>query len=120
MAGAAIYEIQKAGFEIAAIQALSFSKPNAEEFLEVYKGVVQEYSVRIVKKSSISYWNLCNWRFYYFILRKWLKNCLVECRLQLKSKDKMLMLLLEISVDHMIRLEVFFFIVDFRYNDMII
>lgn len=55
MAGAAIYEIQKAGFEIAAIQALSFSKPNAEEFLEVYKGVVQEYPVRFgfLKKCNL-------------------------------------------------------------------
>jgi len=44
MLGAVIYEIQKAGFEISALQAVSFSKPNAEEFLEVYKGVVQEYS----------------------------------------------------------------------------
>lgn len=43
MAGAALYEIQKAGFEISAIQTVNFSKPNAEEFLEVYKGVVQEY-----------------------------------------------------------------------------
>ncbi|CAF0792128.1 unnamed protein product [Brachionus calyciflorus] len=43
MAGAAIYEIQRAGYDISAIMALNFSKPNAEEFLEVYKGVLQEY-----------------------------------------------------------------------------
>lgn len=43
MAGAVIYEIQKAGFDINAIQAVNFTKPNAEEFLEVYKGVLQEY-----------------------------------------------------------------------------
>jgi nucleoside-diphosphate kinase len=43
MAGAAIYEIQKNGFEINAITAVNFTKPNAEEFLEVYKGVVHEY-----------------------------------------------------------------------------
>ena len=68
MAGAIIYEIQKAGFEIAAIQTVnkfskkflciknnisyrlkkvSFTKPNAEEFLEVYKGVLHEYPVNI-------------------------------------------------------------------------
>lgn len=43
MAGAVIFEIQKAGFEISAIQTVVFTKPNAEEFLEVYKGVVHEY-----------------------------------------------------------------------------
>ena len=58
MAGAALYEIQKAGFEISAIQTVNFSKPNAEEFLEVYKGVVQEYPVKhlilaIIKLHSI-------------------------------------------------------------------
>lgn len=45
MAGAALYEIQKAGFEIAAIQTVNFTKPNAEEFIEVYKGVVHDYPV---------------------------------------------------------------------------
>lgn len=44
MAGALIYEIQKAGYDITAVMAINFSKPNAEEFLEVYKGVLQEYS----------------------------------------------------------------------------
>lgn len=43
MAGALIFEIQKAGFEISAIQTVNFTKPNAEEFLEVYKGVLHEY-----------------------------------------------------------------------------
>ena len=45
MAGAVVYEIQKAGFDVAAITAVNFTKPNAEEFLEVYKGVVHEYPV---------------------------------------------------------------------------
>ena len=45
MAGAMLYEIQKAGFEISAIQSVKFTKPNAEEFLEVYKGVLHEYPV---------------------------------------------------------------------------
>ena len=49
MAGAIIYEIQKAGFDVVAIQSVIFSKPNAEEFLEVYKGVVQEYPVKGLK-----------------------------------------------------------------------
>lgn len=43
MAGAVIYEIQKAGYDITAVMSLNFTKPNAEEFLEVYKGVLQEY-----------------------------------------------------------------------------
>ena len=45
MAGAVIFEIQKAGFEVSAALAVNFTKPNAEEFLEVYKGVLQEYPV---------------------------------------------------------------------------
>jgi nucleoside-diphosphate kinase len=49
MAGAIIFEIQKAGFEISAIQSVNFTKPNAEEFLEVYKGVLHEYPVEIKK-----------------------------------------------------------------------
>lgn len=51
MAGAVIFEIQKAGFEISAIQTVVFTKPNAEEFLEVYKGVVHEYPVKQNKNS---------------------------------------------------------------------
>ncbi|RMZ95408.1 nucleoside diphosphate kinase 7 isoform X2 [Brachionus plicatilis] len=43
MTGGVIYEIQKAGYDITAIMAVNFTKPNAEEFLEVYKGVLQEY-----------------------------------------------------------------------------
>ncbi len=67
MLGAVLYEIQKAGFQISAIQSVfdfsllwilsdidwldfqlkkfNFTKPNAEEFLEVYKGVIHEYPV---------------------------------------------------------------------------
>jgi hypothetical protein len=54
MAGAAIYEIQKAGFDISAILSVNLTKPNAEEFLEVYKGVVQEYPVC----SKFSCWSI--------------------------------------------------------------
>lgn len=52
MAGALIYEIQKAGFEISAIQTVNFSKPNAEEFLEVYKGVLHEYPEMVDELTS--------------------------------------------------------------------
>lgn len=52
MAGAVIYEIQKAGFDIGAISAVNFTKPNAEEFLEVYKGVVHEYPEMVDELTS--------------------------------------------------------------------
>lgn len=52
MAGAMLYEIQKAGFEINALQTVTFTKPNAEEFLEVYKGVLQEYPEMVDELTS--------------------------------------------------------------------
>jgi len=52
MLGAVIYEIQKAGFEISAVQTFNFTKPNAEEFLEIYKGVVQEYPNMVEELTS--------------------------------------------------------------------
>ena len=39
--------IQQEGFEITASQMFRLGKLQAEEFLEVYKGVVNEYSVSI-------------------------------------------------------------------------
>lgn len=57
MAGALLYEIQKAGFEITAIQTVKFTKPNAEEFLEVYKGVLHEYPV--IRFDMIFYLDKC-------------------------------------------------------------
>lgn len=52
MAGALIYEIQKSGFDISAIQTVKFTKPNAEEFLEVYKGVLNEYPEMVDELTS--------------------------------------------------------------------
>jgi len=52
MAGAIVYEIQKSGFEISAIQTVTFTKPNAEEFLEVYKGVLHEYPEMVDELTS--------------------------------------------------------------------
>lgn len=52
MAGALLFEFQKAGFEINAIQTVAFTKPNAEEFLEVYKGVLQEYPEMVDELTS--------------------------------------------------------------------
>lgn len=43
MTGAIIQKIQEAGFEISALIMCYMEKANAEEFYEVYKGVVQEY-----------------------------------------------------------------------------
>lgn len=52
MAGALVFEIQKAGFEISALQTVTFTRPNAEEFLEVYKGVLQEYPEMVDELTS--------------------------------------------------------------------
>lgn len=43
--GDIVSEIQENGFKITAIQMFYMEHPNAEEFYEVYKGVVAEYSV---------------------------------------------------------------------------
>ena len=40
--------IMEAGFEVSALQMFHLEKANAEEFFEVYKGVVAEYSVSII------------------------------------------------------------------------
>lgn len=44
-AGKIIDRILEEGFEISALQSFVMDRPNAEEFLEVYKGVVPEYTV---------------------------------------------------------------------------
>ena len=44
--GDIITEILKQGFEISACQQFTRDKAAAEEFLEVYRGVVKEYGVR--------------------------------------------------------------------------
>lgn len=43
-AGAILDAIQKQGFEVSALQLFHLDKAAAEEFLEVYRGVVREYS----------------------------------------------------------------------------
>jgi nucleoside diphosphate kinase len=43
--GDIVSEIQKNGFKITAMQMFYMEHPNVEEFYEVYKGVVTEYSV---------------------------------------------------------------------------
>ena len=42
-AGKIISEIKRAGFDITALQMFNLDRANAEEFLEIYKGVLQEY-----------------------------------------------------------------------------
>ena len=46
-AGKIMMAIMDAGFEVTALQMFHLEKANAEEFFEVYKGVVNEYSVSI-------------------------------------------------------------------------
>jgi len=43
--GDIVSEIQKNGFKIMAMQMFYMEHPDAEEFYEIYKGVVAEYSV---------------------------------------------------------------------------
>jgi nucleoside-diphosphate kinase len=42
-AGEVIHSILEEGFEISAMQMFNLDKPTAEEFLEIYRGVVPEY-----------------------------------------------------------------------------
>jgi nucleoside-diphosphate kinase len=51
-AGCIIQKIQDAGFEISALQMFHMEKANAEEFYEVYKGVVQEYASMVGELTS--------------------------------------------------------------------
>ena len=47
VAGTIVNTILEAGFEISAIAAFQMEKANAQEFYEVYRGVVQEYSAMV-------------------------------------------------------------------------
>ena len=47
--------ICEAGFEVSAVQMFHMEKANAEEFFEVYKGVVAEYKVNKLGYSQISF-----------------------------------------------------------------
>jgi len=47
-----ITKISECGFEISAALMVSLEKANAEEFLEVYKGVVQEYPTMVIELCS--------------------------------------------------------------------
>ena len=52
ISGLVIDEIVSAGFEISAAESLFFDRSKAEEFLEVYKGVIPEYIDQAVQLSS--------------------------------------------------------------------
>lgn len=52
LAGHIIEDIQKAGFIISAIQQFHVDPVNAEEFLEVYKGVLAEYGAMVGELQS--------------------------------------------------------------------
>jgi len=47
-----IVKIMECGFEITAVLMCSLDKANAEEFLEIYKGVVQEYPMMVTELAS--------------------------------------------------------------------
>ena len=51
-AGAIISRIMQEGFEISAMSTFYLEKANAEDFLEVYKGVVSEYSSMVEELTS--------------------------------------------------------------------
>ena len=53
-AGKIISEIRRAGFEVSALESFSLERANAEEFLEIYKGVLQEYKGRVDDSNSTS------------------------------------------------------------------
>ncbi|XP_069617787.1 nucleoside diphosphate kinase homolog 7 [Ranitomeya imitator] len=52
LTGKIINHILNAGFEISALQMFTMEKANAEEFYEVYKGVVAEYTEMVVELCS--------------------------------------------------------------------
>lgn len=52
LAGKILNSISSAGFQISALQMFNVERANAEEFLEVYKGVVQEYSDMVTELCS--------------------------------------------------------------------
>ncbi|XP_069105017.1 nucleoside diphosphate kinase homolog 7-like [Argopecten irradians] len=51
-AGEIISQIMETGFEISMLQVFHMEKANAEEFFEVYKGVVQEYGAMVNELTS--------------------------------------------------------------------
>lgn len=52
LAGKVISSILEAGFEISMLEMFNMEKANAEEFYEVYKGVVQEYGSMVAELTS--------------------------------------------------------------------
>ncbi|XP_033847854.1 nucleoside diphosphate kinase 7 isoform X2 [Periophthalmus magnuspinnatus] len=52
LAGKILNSIASAGFEISALEMFNVKQANAEEFLEVYKGVVQEYTSMVTELCS--------------------------------------------------------------------
>ena len=52
IAGDIMDKILECGFVISAVLMCSLDKANAEEFLEIYKGVVQEYPMMVTELCS--------------------------------------------------------------------
>ena len=47
-----IVDLEAAGLDIAALHSFTLSRPAAEEFLEVYKGVMPEYTAMVTQLES--------------------------------------------------------------------
>ena len=47
--------IEKEGFLVSSFKMFRLEKVNAEEFYEIYKGVVNEYSVSVVQKICLNF-----------------------------------------------------------------
>lgn len=52
MTGAILSAISSAGFVITAVEMFRLDRASAEEFLEIYKGVVAEYPAMVAQLTS--------------------------------------------------------------------
>lgn len=52
LAGSILSAIVESGFQVSAMKMFHMEKANAEEFYEVYKGVVQEYPSMVTELTS--------------------------------------------------------------------
>lgn len=74
--GAIIDDIQKAGYTITAAQQFYVNPINSEEFLEIYKGVLPEYSVGFYLFYTFFLYKIISVKiisslFQYLVYRRW-------------------------------------------------
>lgn len=77
-----IVDIQKANFVISAIQQFHVDPVNAEEFLEVYKGVLPDYAVICLPLSCFDNIIVLDSYSIIVICREWLVNYNLDLALQ--------------------------------------